>query len=268
MASLPVKLTFDGLILGSDVAACAAFLAVIYRMRVSKSASGISLQSIGAIFTLRVLHAMSHMWKMHYMPRLLPMFIFKFADFAVVLSGALCILAILTTFYRSYEVEKDNFGIQLFDKFGILPHLGMGRFRPFVAASVLYTFAGVLAVIWYMIRSANSYSLTSYTCFSEALSAVALLPQLWMFRSDKRVDKNLAIFVVAVAVARVCTLVFWTLLPYFLVQKWTVLSNRSMQMKLEIVNLLILSDFLYYWVRAKLRGDKIVTFGGDCCLYI
>jgi hypothetical protein len=196
--------------------------------------------------------------------------LFKFTDFAVVLSGALCILAILTKFYKSYEVEKDNFGIQLFDKFGILPELGTGRFRPFAAASVLYTFAGILAVIWYMMRTANPYRLTSYTCFSEALSAVALLPQLWMFRSDKRVDKNLATFVVAVAVSRICTLIFWTLLPYFLVQKWAVVSNRPIQMKLEIVNLLILSDFLYYWVRAKLRGDKDVTLGGDCgaCLFV
>merc|ERR1719263_2547225 len=192
------------------------------------------------------------------------MFVFKFADFAVVLSGAFCILAILTRFYKSYEVEKDNFGIQMFDKFGILPELGMGRFRPIAAASVLYTFAGMLAVIWYLSRSVNSHSLTSYTCFSEVLSAVALLPQLWMFRSDKQVDRNLATFVVAVAVSRICTLLFWTLLPYFLVQKWTVLSNRSMQMKLEVVNLLILSDFLYHWVRAKMRGDKEVNLGVDC----
>lgn len=262
MASYPVKLTFDSLIMGSDVATCAAFLAVIYRMKQSKSASGISLQSIGAIFTLRLLHAMSHMWSIHYKPKALPMFLFQFADFAVVLSGALCVLAILTTFYKSYEVEKDNFGIQLFDKFGILPELGTGRFRPFVAASVLYAFAAALAVVWYMIRSAGNIG--TYTCFTEALSAVALLPQLWMFRSDKRVDGNLATFVVAVAVNRLCTLLFWTFLPFLVVHTWAVPTNRPIQMKLELVNLLILADFLYYWVRAKMRGDQEVTLGGDC----
>merc|ERR1719454_1709314 len=117
-------------------------------------------------------------------------------------------------------------------------------------------------MIWYMIRSTGI--INTFTCFNEALSAVALLPQLWMFRSDKRVDQNLATFVVAVAMSRVCTLLFWTLLPYFLVQKWAVLANRPMQIKLEILNLLVLSDFLYYWVRAKIRGDKEVSFGVDC----
>merc|ERR1711941_169578 len=124
-----------------------------------------------------------------------------------------------------------------------------------------------LAVIWYMIRSTNSYSLTShtatYTCFTEALSAVALLPQLWMFRADKRVDQNLASFIVAVAVNRMCTLLFWTCLPFLVLHKWAVPTNRSVQMALETINLLILADFLYYWVRAKLRGDKEVILASD-----
>jgi hypothetical protein len=264
MASYPVKVLFDTLIMGSDIATCGAFLAVMYRMKASKSASGISLQSIGAIFTLRVLHACSHMWTIHYVPKAMPMFLFKFTDFAVVLSGGFCVVSILTAYYSSYEVEKDNFGIQLFDKFGILPDLGTGRFRPFVAASVLYSFAAVLSVIWYMIRTANSYNLTTYTCFNEALSAVALLPQLWMFRSDKRVDTNLATFVVAVAVNRMCTLLFWTFLPFLVVHKWAVPTNRGIQMGLEIINLIILADFLYYWVRAKLRGETEIILGGDC----
>lgn len=194
------------------------------------------------------------------------MFPFKMFDLVVVLAGVSCVVAMLTKYYSTYEVEKDNFGIQLFDKWGLLPQIGSSRLRPLAAASFLYIVASAIAVVWYMIRTANSsYNLTSYTCFNEAMSAVALLPQLWMFQHDKRVDSQLASFVVMVAVNRFCTLLFWTFLPILVVHKWAIPTNRSIQMALEAVNLLILADFLFIWVRAKLRGEKeIILSSSDC----
>ena len=46
---------FDGFVMGSDVATCGAFAAVLLKMRTTKSAAGLSLQSIVAILTLRML---------------------------------------------------------------------------------------------------------------------------------------------------------------------------------------------------------------------
>merc|ERR1712046_84498 len=106
------------------------------------------------------------------------MFPFKVFDFAVVMTGVACVIALLTKYYSTYEVEKDNFGVQLFDRWDLLPKDGSFRLRPLAAASFLYIVAGIVAFLWYLIRKQNSYNLSSYQCFNEAMSAVALLPQL------------------------------------------------------------------------------------------
>ncbi len=142
-----------------------------------------------------------------------------------------------------------------------------GWFLPFTTIGCcLYLVAGVVALLWYFVRTSNtSYNLTCYTCFNEAMPAVALLPQLGMFQHDKRVDSQLASFVVMIAANRLCTLLFWTFLPILVVHSWAVPTNRSIQMGLEALNLLILADFLYYWARAKLRGEKdIILPSSDC----
>lgn len=267
MVWITTKLFFDGLIAGSDLATFGAFAAILVKMKGTRSAAGLSLQSIMAILTLRTLHLCSHLWGNHYVPKAMWMFPFKVLDIAVVVAGVACVVALLTKYYPTYEVEKDNFGIQLFDRWDLLPRDGSFRLRPLAAASFLYVVASVLAIVWYLVRTTSTtYNLTSYTCFSEALSAVALLPQLWMFQHDKRVDSQLASFVVMVAFNRLCTLCFWTFLPFLVVHSWAVPSNRPIQMVLEVLNLLILADFLYYWARAKMRGEKDIILSSDCCV--
>merc|ERR1712166_1304278 len=128
------------------------------------------------------------------------MFPFKVMDILVVVAGMSCVVALLTKYYSTYEVEKDNFGIQLFDRWNLLPKDGSFRLRPLAAASFLYIVAGCVALVWSFFRTSGVYN--SYTCFNEAMSAVALLPQLWMFQHDKRVDSQLASFVVMIAVNR------------------------------------------------------------------
>ncbi len=54
------------------------------------------------------------------------------------------------------------------------------------------------------------------------------LLKLWMFQHDKRVDSQLASFVVMIAVNRLRTLLFWTFLPILVVHSWAVPTNRSM----------------------------------------
>ena len=51
-------------------------------------------------------------------------------------------------------------------------------------------------------------TLEANTCFNDAFSAVAFLPQLWMVRSGKLVDQKLATFVVAVAVGFIFPVIF------------------------------------------------------------
>lgn len=129
-----------------------------------------------------------------------------------------------------------------------------------VAAGFLYCCITVLALLWYCIRRSHHSFLVSYfCCFYEVMGAFALIPQLWMFQKDKRVSPPLANFVVLTAFNRLCTLLFW--ISYPRVYYWRYPDNRGIQMASETINILILSDFLYYWVRSKMRGDKEVVIG-------
>lgn len=264
MVSKIAELTFDGFIIGSDVTMIAAFIAVLLRMRTSKSAKGLSLQSVIALVSLRMLHLSSHYFNIHYRPKVLPMWVFKSLDAGIVVAGLACLALLFTRYYSTYEVEKDNFGIQLFDKFNLVPKSGPFSYRPVAAASFLYIVVAVLACLWYLVRQGMpSFGLSCYCCYYEVMSAVSLIPQLWMFHKDKRVPELLANFVVLVAVGRLCTLGFWAVYPW--IYRWGVPSNRSIHMALEAFNLLILSDFLYYWVRAKLRGEREVVLDNGHC---
>mmetsp|Transcript_7582 Transcript_7582/g.7474 ORF Transcript_7582/g.7474 Transcript_7582/m.7474 type:complete len:85 (+) Transcript_7582:1166-1420(+) len=77
-----------------------------------------------------------------------------------------------------------------------------------------------------------------------------------MFQQDKVVSAPLANFVVLTAASRACTLIFW--FSYPLIFKHAYPDNRGVQMASETLNLLILSDFLYYYFRSRLRGEPQV----------
>jgi len=258
------KLMFDGFIMGSDLSVGFAFLAVLAKLMKEGNAAGLSLQSIIAVLTLRTLHACSHYVGIHFRPRAMPMWPYKVSDVLVVVAGVACLVGILTKHYKTYEVDKDNFGIQLFDRFGLTPSSGLFSNKTILASSFLYVIIGATTVLWYGLRSLTSFtsSLSAYTCLCEVLSALALVPQLWMFQKEKRASSLLGTFVVLVAVGRLCTLLFWVMLP-ILVGKYAVPTNRNVQICLEILNIAILGDFLYYWGKARMRGLSEVILSSD-----
>lgn len=251
------QLVLDGLILCSDVAIGGTFVALFQKLRTTKSSAGISLQTLVAIVSARCLHLGSHGFGMHYRPVELPLLFFTIMDVLNSLAGMAC-LSLFALRYHTYEEEKDNFGIQLFEGVRWLPKWGGFKYRPVAAASFIYFLVAIVAFIWYFIRdvghSYNTFLMSYYTCYYEALGAVALVPQLWMFHQDKRVSPIMGTFVVLVALGRVFTLTFWVAFP--IVHPFAVPANRRIQIASETVNLLILSDFLFYWARSKMRGEK------------
>ncbi|CAE7694309.1 kdelr, partial [Symbiodinium necroappetens] len=163
-------------------------------------------------------------------------------------------------YYPSYEKDKDNFGIHIFEKFELLPKNSPLKSSPMVAASFLYAVVAVLALMWYFVRrSQHGFWVSYFCCYYEAMGAVALIPQLWMFHQDKRVSPLLSYFVVLTALNRFFTLCFWICYPRVFL--WRYPDNRGVQMVSETLNLLILSDFLFYWARSKIRGDAEVIIG-------
>lgn len=254
------ELFLDGLIHCSDLCIGGTFVVIFLKLQKSKSASGLSLQTLATVVGARVLHLISHVIGLHYKPTVMPWFIFPMIDIISACAGVAVLAAFSLLYYHSYEKDKDNFGIHVFERLELLSKDSPLRKSPFVAASFLYAVVAVIALLWYCVRKSQHTFLISYfCCYYEAMGAVALIPQLWMFHQDKRVSPLLSYFVVLTAMNRLCTLCFWIFYPQ--VFYWRYPDNRGIQMVSETLNLLILSDFLFYWIRSKVRGDTEVIIG-------
>merc|ERR1712039_534134 len=160
-----------------------------------------------------------------------------------------------------YEKEKDNFGIQIFDSFDLLPNARV-KYRGLLAASFLYCTIFVVGLVWHHARRFAVHEALPdtfggyYMSLYEACAALCLVPQLWMFHQDKRVPPLLANFVIFFAFHKLLVLTFWGCYPYV---NGDAPPNRSVQMAFDALSLLILSDFLYYWARSKLHGyDEVI----------
>lgn len=253
------QLFLDGLISCSDLAIGCSFIAVLLKLKETGSSKGLSLQTLVAVISARSLHILSHPIGLHYMPGVLPWAVYPFVDLVNAAIGITCVFFATTQYFKTYEREKDNFGINLLQKVGVLP---VGKDGPLAGAVFLYPLVALLGLLWCLVRRGNqTWALSYFCCFYEALSAVALIPQLWMFHQTKRVSPTLALFVVATALNRVFTLTFWVTYPW--VHIWRYPDNRGIQIVSETVNLLILSDFLFYWIRSKIRGDTEIIIGND-----
>lgn len=255
------KLGLDLVIILSDVATGLAFTSVFQRLRATWSLEGLSLQTMVAAVSNRCLHVGSYQLGLHYNPLVLPRALFMFLDGVNALAGLLC-LCFFFKYFQTYEKEKDNFGLQVFERLGCVQSPRSFWKRYLVAASWLYLMAGVTALFWHHIRRFAVHQVIMsqpkdyYLSFYEVLSAVALIPQLWMFHHDKRVPPTLANFVIFVAAHQVLVLTFWACFPW--VSGITPI-NRNIQMVFDGCSLLILSDFLYYWARSKWYGyDEVV----------
>ncbi|CAJ1338436.1 unnamed protein product [Effrenium voratum] len=254
------ELLLDLLINCSDLCISGTFVVLFLQLRKNRSAAGLSLQTLSTIVGARVIHLISHGCGLHYVPNVLPWFIYPTIDVVSSCIGVALLLSFVYYYYPSYEKEKDNFGIHIFERFELIPKNSPLRTSPFAAASFLYVAVAILALLWYAVRKSQRTFLISYfCCYYEALGAMALIPQLWMFHQDKRVSPLLANFVVLTALHRVFTLSFWIAYPRVFV--WRYPDNRGIQMASETLNLLILSDFLFYWVRSKIRGDSEIILG-------
>lgn len=260
MASPGGELLLDLLIHFSDLCIGGTFVVVFLRLRKSRSAAGLSLQTLATVVGARVLHLLSHYIGLHYRPNVLPWLLYPFIDVVSACIGCALLASFCLYYYPSYEKDKDNFGIHIFERLDLLPKNSPLKSSPMVAASFLYAVVAVLALMWYFVRrSQHGFWVSYFCCYYEAMGAVALIPQLWMFHQDKRVSPLLSYFVVLTALNRFFTLCFWICYPHVFL--WRYPDNRGVQMVSETLNLLILSDFLFYWARSKIRGDEEVIIG-------
>jgi hypothetical protein len=249
-----LSLTFlDLSILLSDISILGSFVALYLQVKSRKSALGLSLQTVGAVAVARVLHLLSHPIGIHFRPDTLPFFFYVILDYANAGVGVFVLYYIFSNYMNTYEAEKDNFSQNFWLKLGLDKDLVAKLKWAFI-----YIIAGIFGIIWHLVRrSHHTFAVSFFCCYYEALCAVALLPQLWMFQQDRVVSPQLANFVALTAANRLFTLVFWLAYPYVFWNRYP--DNRGVQMASEVLNLLILSDFLYYFIRARMKGQKVIV---------
>jgi len=132
-------------------------------------------------------------------------------------------------------------------------------------ATACLAFYGIVAIValpWHHFRSwmlddavhaahKHDYFMSSY----EALTALCLIPQLCMFHQKKRVTLALGNFVMLFASQKIFSLCFWTMVPWVYDVQF---ANCRIAVILDVLCLVILSDFLYCWASSRYHGHSEV----------
>jgi len=238
-----------------DLLVSCTFVALLLQMRTTGSAAGLSLQTLVAVVVCRVMH-LGTRHQAHYLPWTLAPLIYLLFDVLNATAGLVSIALFLRR-RQTYEVEKDNFGMQFFDWLWVAPRARFSVRRRLLGASFIYAATGVIAMLWSLVRrTGESWHFTFLWCFYDTLCAGAMLPQFWMFHQEKVVTQLLASFVVMIALSRVCCVVFVLGCISFL--RYTHVNFHS-QLCVEALNLLLFVDFLFFCARAKFRGETRIT---------
>eukprot|EP00397_Hematodinium_sp_SG-2012_P050501 GEMP01058733.1.p1 GENE.GEMP01058733.1~~GEMP01058733.1.p1 ORF type:complete len:256 (+),score=31.08 GEMP01058733.1:62-829(+) len=248
------RLLLDILILTGDMCLTCSLLSVFNQLKNTKTARSMSLLSLSAIVFARFIHSLSHpLFGLHFMPSELPMLLYHLMDWFNACLGIYVVFFFLKYFSSTYEHEKDDIG-SLFLRLFNVDSVG-------ARWALFYGGIAVIALIWNSVRRSHHpfWNLAYFSSYYEVIGFLALMPQLWMFQRDRVVSKCLGNFIVCTALHRACTLSFWLCFP--IVYTGRHMDNRTTQISSEILNLLILSDFLYYYVRAQMRGDKDIIIG-------
>ena len=163
---------------------------------------------------------------------------------------AATLASVLVVNRATYAKEEDSFGKHVIPN---VPH----EFGP------LYILipATILAILFHPKLNQNNFSDIPWT-LALYLESVAIIPQLFMFqKSTKPVERWTSHYVFTLAVARFLSFVFWASSYHELASK----NDKSVTggwvgmlcVFFEIIGLLILADYSYYWFVSARSGNDI-----------
>eukprot|EP01067_Filipodium_phascolosomae_P006691 Filipodium_phascolosomae@DN4997_c0_g1_i1.p1 len=231
-----------------------AYSSILLKLNRQQSASGLSMQSLLACafsefnnLLIQIYLSIKH--------RQFVSWAFFVCDVSTTALSIYCFCLILmrTKYWRTYQKDKDIFGdsfSRLFKREGSL----IARWL------FLYVVAAAIAIPVYFVRRTSYPMIFSYyECFDDLVLALALVPQLVMFYTDSppRVSALLANFVMFLTVARICAFSYWATFALFYPNRRSY-PSRGLHMFTEALNILILADFIYYYIKARLNGEKDV----------
>ncbi|KAJ1613497.1 signal peptide-containing protein [Cryptosporidium canis] len=246
-----------------------------------KSALGISMQTLCALCFSEFCGALLNVWFSLYTGIMLD-WSFQIDVISTFLS-VLCLYTVWRKFSNSIEDQYDTFGLNILvrilsilgsnsvDKDAIKNGERAGKIKPTgitgaVSGSlywlVLYILAVPLSLIFLMFRSRRRLGLiTSLLAYDDAVRALALVPQLYMFhiKSPRKVSEHLALFVVFEFILKILALFYWVSMPLFRIPH----ESRNYNIAVQIFNIGILLDFAYHYFRAKFNGEKTLQYASD-----
>ncbi|EPR62096.1 hypothetical protein TGME49_224800 [Toxoplasma gondii ME49] len=246
-----------------------AYVALMLKVQRERNAYGLSFQSLFALVWVEVSNVLLILCLLVYHNKPIH------AEFFIVdCSSALISLAafvyINRYFSSTYESQRDNFGKRfcrmLCGKFCVEKFSWLFLyFVAFVISCPMFLlrrskYAAPLSVI----ASNGSLRLIALTflsfweCFNDSVLALALVPQLFMFynKRPRKVTNLLGTFVALLFFARICAFLYWLTFTWFHTSEPT---GRGIHLLTEALNILILLDFLYHYIRAKLAGERDIS---------
>lgn len=229
------------------------FSMLLFKCVSSQSGSGLSLKTLELYVGVFVFRLCSILFYEGYLPY------DKSGDWLYQTVEAASLLVVCATaflvavkFKSTYNPDEDPFGknMQIPPEFGAV----------YLAVPCL-----VLAMIVHPTLNQNFFTDTAWT-FALYLETVAVIPQLYMFqKSNKEVEEWTAHFVFTLGLSRVMLFTFWLSSYHELSDAggksitggWVgmfVLLN-------QIIHLLVMGDFCYYYVKSLRSGSPLVLPG-------
>eukprot|EP00922_Rhytidocystis_sp_ex-Travisia-forbesii_P066104 GHVS01098169.1.p1 GENE.GHVS01098169.1~~GHVS01098169.1.p1 ORF type:complete len:285 (+),score=18.92 GHVS01098169.1:293-1147(+) len=237
-----------------------AYASLLQKLKRERSSLGLSLQTLLALVFVEVNNVVLIVCLAVYLGK--PVFHLDFwiVDCTTALMSAYTFIYVYRSFYASYEKQKDTFGKKIFGLFCCFQVFTDKYYGLFI-----YFLSALIALPIFLCRHSLSMtsslgaSLLSYwECFDDSVLALALLPQLFMFynKRPRKVNALLGRFVVCLLLARVLAFAYWLTFPWFHASPQ---RGRGVHLFTEALNILVLADFVFYYIKAKLKGQEHVT---------
>ncbi|EEA06982.1 uncharacterized protein CMU_033670 [Cryptosporidium muris RN66] len=252
-----------------------------YKVYRDRSALGISLQTLWALCFSELCGALLNIWFCLHTGASLD-WSFQVDLISTVLS-VLCWYTVWKKFSNTIEDQYDTFGLNILvrilsligsnsvDSTALKSGTRAGQIRPTGWAGrisgtiywlVLYIFAIPLSMLFLAFRSRRRLGfVTSLLAYDDAVRALALVPQLYMFhiKNPRKVSEHLALFVIFEFILKLLALFYWVSMPLFR----TPHESRGYNIVVQLVNIGILLDFAYHYLRARLNGEKTLQYASD-----
>lgn len=246
-----------------------AYVAIIQKVHKERNAYGLSFQTLFALVVVEVSNVLLIVSLLSYHGKPFN------ADFFVVdCTSAIVSICVFVYLYRNfwstYEKQRDTFG-QKYLRLMKVPSCGPSSHVCFLYILSLF----VSFTMFILRRSPHAPSISDvaryghgrlalgmllsfWECFNDSVLALALLPQLFMFynKRPRKVTNLLGTFVAMLFCARILAFIYWLSFPLFHRSQPT---GRGIHLTTEALNILILVDFLYYYVKAKLSGQEDIA---------